>query len=754
MKQLLISLLAVSAIGLALACSGTQVQAEGPAAASSLPPPTLPTEPFPSTPPTSQPSVLTAAPRASRVDEVCGHFQSPASRTASVVLPVIDKMDADLDKEFAQAAKTNDVVACRKSASTLSEVLDNRYLASARACGEWSDELSKNFFLQIDVDRKGAASALEGASANSQTLKSCRSGLAKAKEHFDRARAIGKDVCALDQLTCKEKAKSACTAYFAASIDANEASQRLSCVPPAEPRSPSTRDGTGTRDATERSLTGGALESAILTGAADFFAERAEKELSLFAAEILADKLCGKDSSAREYLPKTCELLKPCVLNATKTACDENQEVDDPVIGPTPAAIRAAAKADLLALPYKVAEKLAKSNGPLGCAVAFSWKVADEVAHGAELEAILKDPSSVLSHPAVVARCGNPTEDTLAKEIKSIALHIDWILSKHPRAVGAIREGAFRDVVALDVQLNADQQALISEILRRLRELDEAVASYKKDPSPEARVRMTIAAMQVMVPIMTHLAPAAKDDVYASVELFSQLLNRDYAAAVVSASKLSVVEVMPANTRNLVSLGASLAQAESSDDVRQTFEDAALSLGSWRRKNVDRWGGTLTGFVGLTGGFEYVNETLEANREVSTGVSMSPALLVGADLHHGLSKLTRLGLHISVLDLGALATIRLDNPEVKDTETGATVTPTAPSPDGPSAQENPDVRIEQVLAPGAFAYVGFGPIAIGPAVSYVPSLRAGRTAAGDIKPLDVVRVGLVAAVDVSVLPLF
>jgi hypothetical protein len=353
-----------------------------------------------------------------------------------------------------------------------------------------------------------------------------------------------------------------------------------------------------------------------------------------------------------------------------------------------------------------------------------------------------------------VARCGNPTEDTLAKEIKNIAIHIDWVISTFPGAGDAIRDGDFRDVVARDDQLNPEQRALIVEVLRRLRELDGAVANYKKAPSPEARVRMTIAAVQVMVPIMNHLAPAAKDDVYASVELFSQLLNRDYAAAVVSASKLSVIEVMPANTRNLVSLGATLAQAESSDDVRQTFEDAALPLGSWRRKNEGRWGATFTGFVGLTGGHEHVNEALAGNREVTSGTSMSPALLVGADLHHGLSKQTRLGLHVSFLDLGAMATIRLDNPEVKDTQTDETVTPTAASPDGPRAQENPDVRIEQVLAPGAFLYFGLGPIAVGPAVSYVPSLRAGRTDTGEVKPLDVVRFGAVVAVDVSVLPLF
>jgi hypothetical protein len=158
---------------------------------------------------------------------------------------------------------------------------------------------------------------------------------------------------------------------------------------------------------------------------------------------------------------------------------------------------------------------------------------------------------------------------------------------------------------------------------------------------------------------------------------------------------------------------------------------------------VPRFGITLTGMVGGYLGHEFVTEKPQANVDVSSGTSLAPALLVGTDLHWGLGG-SRLGLHFIVLDLGALATIRLDDPKSTNETTGG---------EAGSVDANADVRIEQVFAPGLFAYFGLGPFAFGPMATFVPSLRPYQESNGDINPLSVFRVGGVLAVDVSVLPL-
>jgi hypothetical protein len=503
--------------------------------------------------------------------------------------------------------------------------------------------------------------------------------------------------------------------------------------------------------ATSRSpLVGAALQSAILTGAADFFVERAEQEMSLFAVEVVGNELCSDTSPAREFLPKTCELIGP------KAATTGD------VLGPTPGAIRAAAKADLEALPVRVVEQLAEKNQKrLACAAAFGWGVADEVSHGADLVTLLKDPRPVLERRLVKDHC----DEVVRKDLAALAEHLKRHLSGDPALVASVlRSGNFERLVSTERALTTAKDGelsigaplteagtTISEVLRRVVELDRAITAYRANPVRETRVVMVIAAIQTVEPVMAYMTRGAKyaEDVHTTVDFLAQVLNRQYTEAVVTASSLKAVAILPPSTRNLVSLAAGLAQAESSDDVRKTLGDAALPLGSWRRKNAPRFGATLTGMVGGYAAYEFVTETPDDELYVTDGASIAPSLLVGADLHQGFSW-GRVGLHFNVLDLGALASVRLDDPEVKDQDTDSTV----PASANLEAEAQPDVEFEQVFAPGVYAYFGFGPFNFGPAVTFVPSLRPYRDSSGDVKPLSVWRVGGVVAVDVSVLPLF
>jgi hypothetical protein len=555
-----------------------------------------------------------------------------------------------------------------------------------------------------------------------------------------------------EQASCRLKIDAACRAE---SPTAAEQANALTCANKLGMAADRSLDAPGAREPGDESarsgLAGPGLETAILTGAAEFLAQRAEQELSLFAADILAERLCGEKSPAKPFLPKTCELLDP--------------ESDEPVIGATPAALRAAAKADLENLPVEVLEHLKDKDRNLACAAAFAWGMTEEIARGVSLADLLKDPSFVLGKPLVQKHCAD-FDDVIV----GLAAHLKVRLNEAPALAESLRLGQVDRMLALDETLRNDEalRATIREVLLRLKVLDQAVKTHRENPSDDTRAAMITAALQTIAPLLAYVAPKAKNDVYTTVRLFSEVLNRDFTAALVTAAQLEILMCttstdpavnakkstrscfLPPNARNVLSLAAGLAQAESSDDVRSTLQDAALPLGSWRRKNEPRLGATLTGMVGGYAAYEQVLKEPAPNREVTPGPTLAPSLLVGFDLHGGLSRDFRLGLHFNILDLGALASIRLKEPQVEDATTGQKVD----SATDASAKATPDVRVEQVFAPGVLGYLGWKAFNVGPAVTFVPSLRPARNQGSEIKPLHVLRVGAVLAVDVSILPLF
>lgn len=709
--------------------------------------------------PAAKPPTPVAAPTPgiapAELRQLCMNYEMPDSRSWKKMLEETRKEDTRWDARFTKLMAAVTLEECRSGIEELEDWIDHRAVAAGALC-DWRYRDGGLASAAFDTRARSSREALKrelDAAKLERTPLGCTQKVSSARRYFDAFLALAVTECSPpgdeSSAECEQKVQAVCAAYQEGATPKGVA-EALACVQRTARSTAATSRAASAGPAGERlpeatsrtPLPGAALQTAILTGAADFFVERAEQELSAFAAEVLADKLCDQESAARPYLPKTCELLKPC--EESGEAC----EPTDPVLGVTPAAIHAAAKTDLDHLPHRVAEALAQKDPNLACAVAFAWGAAHEVTHGAALAAVLGDPQSLLQRPLVRERC-EPFEEALL----ALGRHIQAQLSGNPLVVAdALRSGDQDRLVAADESLSSDPGAreAIAEVLRRLAELDAAITGHRQNPSPEARVRLVIAAVQVTVPVMVYLAPDAHDDIYTSVDLIAQVLNRDYATAVVTASNLKVVTFMPPKVRNMLGVAASLAQAESSDDVRRTFEDAALPLGSWRRKNMDRLGATLTGMVGFQAGVEQVLENPASNREVTDGWATSPTLLVGVDLHHGLSKNTRLGLHLNVLDLGALASIRVQEPEVKDTTSNQTVS----GPNEVSARATPDVRIEQVFAPGAFLYFGYGPLNLGPTITFVPSLRPAERPNGTIAPLDVLRCGMVVAVDVSVLPLF
>jgi hypothetical protein len=489
------------------------------------------------------------------------------------------------------------------------------------------------------------------------------------------------------------------------------------------------------------------LQTTLLRGSADFFAERAQREVTLFAYDVVTNRLCDT-AEVEPFLKNTCELLG-----------------SEEILAPTPSTLREAVRADFDQFPRVLVEQIKPQNAALACAVAVSWSFGEEAIEGADVLELLGKPDLVLENPLV----GHDNcSKTVLANIRAVARELAKLLENRPRLERAVKAGAIERAVLMEESLRSvarglnDYGQVSKEVMLRVRQLDQASSAWTKSPTAEHRAAVVVAGLRTIDPIlhfaMEHdpqLDSASKARAYTgirlSIELTGQLINHDYGAGVVTGAQLGTLSgLSTGKARNLLGLAASLAQAESSDDVRITLEQAALPLGSWRRKNESRWGVTLTGMVGAQFAYELVVENAARPNaaiggaeppRVESGPSVAPSLLVGADIHHGFYKDFRAGVQLGVLDLGALLSVRVDDPKVD-----------AANATDQTVDDGPELRVEQLFSPGVYPYIGWGPFDVGIGASFVPALRTVDTPT-DTQALDVFRLGVFMAVDVSVLPL-
>ncbi len=196
-----------------------------------------------------------------------------------------------------------------------------------------------------------------------------------------------------------------------------------------------------------------------------------------------------------------------------------------------------------------------------------------------------------------------------------------------------------------------------------------------------------------------------------------------------------------------------LANATTSDHVAKALETAAAPVGGYQGK-FERFTVSLNALLGVSGGFEWLDDGTQVTNSPILGL-IAP---VGVHAAGPVSDNVHLGVMASVLDLGNLAAVRLDN----ETQTGATRT----------SVENPSrVSFAQVFGPGFYGTLGLGlgttprsPFLIGAGVSLVPGGREVTTTTtrttpeGGVETVTstttetAVRASIFLAVDVTLLP--
>jgi hypothetical protein len=147
------------------------------------------------------------------------------------------------------------------------------------------------------------------------------------------------------------------------------------------------------------------------------------------------------------------------------------------------------------------------------------------------------------------------------------------------------------------------------------------------------------------------------------------------------------------------SFAANLVQAENVQEMEQAIEAVALPVGSATIKKKTDWSISLNGYLGGFTGKEYLANKL-TNKEGSIAGVYCP---LGVAINKGIGSAS-LSAFLSVIDLGAVASFRLEND---------------------STALLPDLKLQNILAPGAGIILGLPkwPLSIGWTYQLGPVLR-------------------------------
>ena len=195
--------------------------------------------------------------------------------------------------------------------------------------------------------------------------------------------------------------------------------------------------------------------------------------------------------------------------------------------------------------------------------------------------------------------------------------------------------------------------------------------------------------------------------------------------------------------------------AETSADVQEAFEDAAMKTGSYMVKQTSVTSATLTFFPGYTFGREIAqapgNTGLGTSLPAPSNASyMGATLPIGIELAIGIKSrvIGAAGLFLQMADLGAVLNYRL------------TATSDSLGPDSMevkySTAISPEIGFRQVLSPGLaiVLHTAKAPIAFGARVSYTPMLREVQSDGQPLLQANMLQIGAFVAVDITVLQLF
>lgn len=204
-----------------------------------------------------------------------------------------------------------------------------------------------------------------------------------------------------------------------------------------------------------------------------------------------------------------------------------------------------------------------------------------------------------------------------------------------------------------------------------------------------------------------------------------QSINQSYRKEIrqVKQTSRSKFENFAGKTSQILRYGlfmAHIVESDSVEEVKAAIEAAALPVGSFTIKRHAEWNISINSYLGASYGWERVKNVGTTNKTSDVLGVHAP---VGIALSHRLWSTNKggtwgsLSLFASLLDLGAVAQFRLENPATDIIETDSLQTT--------SFDELPDLKLKNLFAPGGYVVWGISnsPLALGFGAQYGPALR-------------------------------
>ncbi len=175
-----------------------------------------------------------------------------------------------------------------------------------------------------------------------------------------------------------------------------------------------------------------------------------------------------------------------------------------------------------------------------------------------------------------------------------------------------------------------------------------------------------------------------------------------------------------------------MSNAQDEVAVKRILNNYAMPVGSYALKRKSNWNVGIQAYVGAFGGGEYLNAPNVSNKFAANVAFAAP---IGIDVSHGLPNNSSLSVFMSVVDLGAVVSYRLGDPNTRSL---------------------PELKLANVLAPGFQLMYGLrnSPIAIGAGIQMAPPLRKYSTDDAVINSDIGIRAGISATVDIPIFSIY
>lgn len=212
----------------------------------------------------------------------------------------------------------------------------------------------------------------------------------------------------------------------------------------------------------------------------------------------------------------------------------------------------------------------------------------------------------------------------------------------------------------------------------------------------------------------TPASPLYRNSAHRVVEIIEAIQKKDYSTGFRKSfqviEELSTTRIaLPPGLTKIALMASDIANADSVSEIKKILDGAILPVGSFRVKRESNFSVHVNAYPGLSAGIEFVDKGGLKNKGAA---HISPFVPLGFDLSWGKTKNSKSksnGIFISLVDLGTVASYRIQNQESDENK----------------AAETPDIKWQQLISPGLFYVHGVkdSPLSWGFGGQLNPSLR-------------------------------